>query len=199
MEARETQSAEIIDSLIKEAHEIAKANGFHDEKRPDYHYLMLIVCEVAEAIEADRQGKHANFDGFDELLKTVSFEELFKVRVKDTVEDELADVCIRIFDVLGLRGRKYNPEELGDELRIKSLLTSTTKYASFVALGPAAMAYEDLSDDDDYTQDLLEEVLSDTLMLTFLYCKYNNIDIMRHIRLKMDYNKTRPYRHGKQY
>ena len=39
--------------LAKKAYENAKAKGFHDEKHTDGHCLMLVMCELAEAVEAD--------------------------------------------------------------------------------------------------------------------------------------------------
>lgn len=64
--------------LIKEAHEIAVSKGWHDEPVPIPVALALIHSEVSEALEADRKGDRENF------------------------VEELADVCIRIFDLCGL-------------------------------------------------------------------------------------------------
>ena len=43
-----------LNELAKKAFESAKAKGFHDEKHTDGHWLMLVMCELAEAVEADR-------------------------------------------------------------------------------------------------------------------------------------------------
>lgn len=67
-----------IHELCKEAFETAKSKGWHDEPREMGTVLMLIVGEVAEAMEADRRR-----EGWDR------------------VTEELADVCIRIFDTCG--------------------------------------------------------------------------------------------------
>lgn len=40
-----------LNDLAKRAFENAKAKGFHDEKHTDAHWLMLVVCELAEAYE----------------------------------------------------------------------------------------------------------------------------------------------------
>ena len=61
-----------------------------------------------EAVEADRKGKHANRKQFDYYMKQRKrddnkFVYAFRHGIKDTVEDELADACIRIFDLAGLR------------------------------------------------------------------------------------------------
>lgn len=69
-----------INQLCSEAFEIAKSKGWHDEPRETGTVLALIHSEVSEALEADRKGDRENF------------------------EEELADVCIRIFDLCGSRG-----------------------------------------------------------------------------------------------
>lgn len=58
-------------------HSIAKSKGFWDEKRNTGEALMLVVTELAEAMEAHRQQDDANF------------------------REELADTFIRLFDLCG--------------------------------------------------------------------------------------------------
>lgn len=74
--------------------------------------LMLIVTEVAEACEADRKNKHS-IKGFNlinncESIETQNekqyFMQEFEVCVKNSFEDELADIVIRVLDVCGAFG-----------------------------------------------------------------------------------------------
>lgn len=63
--------------------------------------LMLIVSELGEATEALRNDKHANLTRIDKAeLEPFEFERL----VKDTFEDEIADVFIRLCDLVGFMG-----------------------------------------------------------------------------------------------
>ena len=39
--------------LAKKAFENAKEKGFHEKPKTDAHWLMLVACELAEAVEAD--------------------------------------------------------------------------------------------------------------------------------------------------
>lgn len=66
-----------ITELVQEAYEIAKSKGWHDEPRETGTALALIHSEVSEALEADRKGDVGNF------------------------REELADICIRVFDLCG--------------------------------------------------------------------------------------------------
>ena len=98
-----------FDSLCVRAYENAVKHGFHEEKYPDYHYMMLIVTEIAEAVNADRKGKYANRVGFEKNFDTPHpnsesyWRFCYEVFIKDTVEDEFADAAIRIFDYVGVK------------------------------------------------------------------------------------------------
>jgi NTP pyrophosphatase (non-canonical NTP hydrolase) len=70
----------MINQLCKQAFETAKSKGWHDEPRETGTLLALIHSEVSEALEADRKGDNENF------------------------AEELADVCIRTFDLCGSKG-----------------------------------------------------------------------------------------------
>jgi NTP pyrophosphatase (non-canonical NTP hydrolase) len=69
-----------INQLIKEAHQTAKSKGWWDEPKETGTLLALIHSEVSEALEADRKGDDENF------------------------AEELADICIRTFDLCGAYG-----------------------------------------------------------------------------------------------
>jgi NTP pyrophosphatase (non-canonical NTP hydrolase) len=70
----------MINNLCREAFSTAVSKGWHDEEQHTATLLALIHSEVSEALEADRKGDDDNF------------------------AEELADVCIRIFDLCGLKG-----------------------------------------------------------------------------------------------
>jgi|WetSurSiteA1Bulk_404760.scaffolds.fasta_scaffold03932_2 hypothetical protein len=108
-----------LNELAKQFHERAKAKGFWDEQREIGTLLMLMVSELSEALEADRKGQYAKIDDPQFIIdgKTiredldlatkendmVKFEDIFRTQVKDTFEDEMADVFIRLFDFIGQR------------------------------------------------------------------------------------------------
>ena len=90
-----SEEARAIDILVADAHGNAREKGFWDdidltEPRVTLGLLMLITTEVAEAAEAVRRDDDANF------------------------AEELADICIRVFDVAGGLG-----VSLGEEIERK--------------------------------------------------------------------------------
>ena len=59
-----------LQKLSQEAFATAKAHGWHDEKLPDETYLMLIITEIAEAVQADRKNFYISERHFVPDLET---------------------------------------------------------------------------------------------------------------------------------
>ncbi len=124
-----------LNELSKQIYEGNKLRGFDVSKENIGQTLMLVVSELAEALEADRKNKHATirkiacFETFSDFTRQSHDAFSFQANIKDTFEDEIADAMIRLFDLCGGLG----------------------------------------------------------------------IDIEKHIDLKIRYNSTREYKHGKAY
>lgn len=102
-----------LNELAQTIFEGNKSRGFHDKPQETGTYLMLMVSELGEALEADRNGKTANWKGFNSDMSywfegQPGYEEkwasTFKNDIKDSHEDEIADTLIRILDYCGLKG-----------------------------------------------------------------------------------------------
>ena len=66
--------------------------------------LMLIVSELSEALEADRNNKYASPQAWKEMecyesASNNNWMTAFEGYIKDTFEDEMADVLIRLLDL----------------------------------------------------------------------------------------------------
>jgi NTP pyrophosphatase (non-canonical NTP hydrolase) len=118
----------MFNELAKEIHEGNAARGFWEGERKLTEVAMLTVCELSEAIEADRK-KYWSEKIHIDLLKHEFDKDFFFENIKDTVQDEIADAIIRILDF----SHKFN------------------------------------------------------------------IDLDFHIKAKLQYNASRPYKHGKTY
>jgi NTP pyrophosphatase (non-canonical NTP hydrolase) len=131
----EKVTTENLTEFSKDIHQGNVKRGFYDDPKEIGTVLMLIVTELAEAMESYRAnnrlgaGKLESIQWNSNLNEDFTEEDInqFKLVVKDTFEDEIADTIIRLFDL----------------------------------------------------------------------CGWLNIDIHRHIMLKLKYNSTRPYKHGK--
>ena len=86
----------------------AKDAGFHREGETINvgEKLMLIVSEAVEALEAHRNGKQMreSIRAVEGWVSDEDFKTHFERAAKDTFEDELADMIIRIGDLAGSFG-----------------------------------------------------------------------------------------------
>lgn len=85
---QQKQFAEQIRTMAHAIHQNAKDHGWWDSPREDGTIAMLIVTEIAEAVEAQRNG-----GGESDKIPGFSKE-----------EEEFADAVIRILDFSGAKG-----------------------------------------------------------------------------------------------
>ena len=108
----------MLNELAKQIHNNAKNKGFYESEKNIGEILCLIHSELSKALEADRKGRYSDISYFLErqnqikssyndgtlAIKQEDFVFLFKHCIKDTFEDELADVVIRILDLCAFKG-----------------------------------------------------------------------------------------------
>lgn len=151
------------------------------------------MCELAEAVEADRKGERADRCGFSAMLcdwtdpekqqdpkqYAYEFQQAFRYNIKDTVEDELADTVIRLLDLAGLYGH-----DLNNGGAVTSNITSKHKFTENVWL-----IVRDLTTGSTALTQRMRAAIVELEMLAAIY----DIDLRWHVQRKMQYNKLRPY------
>lgn len=192
--------------FIDRAYKCACDHGFHDKELSVEHYLMLVITEVSEAVEADRKNLKANFGKYERELnkyeKLVDYDTRFKCAfekyVKNSVGDELADVCIRLYDFCGEMG--ILPD--GSSIRIDGDLMEMWD-EEFGSCSVCEQCYKLVrsvsSVDVDSSEEEMSEMVGACLLFCYCFAEHHGIDLERHIELKMQYNESRPVRHGKKY
>lgn len=176
-----------LNELRDKAYQCAVAHGWHEEEYSNEHFLCLVISELMEAVEADRSEKHTNRDIFEYYMKQrrrddEEFMYAFKHDIKDSVEDELADACIRMLDLAGLRGYDLDSFDYeGSDTEDYSDMTFTESMFRI-----CVYVTDNFYRDEPFI--LLNEI--------FAFCRDRNIDIFWHIKQKMKYNELRPYKHG---
>lgn len=196
---------EELPAIIKSVHDNAVKHGWHNETKPQDHWLMMIITEISEMVEADRKGRHAdvdsfnlevaNFDAiFEGYNRESSFKFYFEKYIKDTVEDEMANVCIRIFDMVGemysvdafITSLAMHKEFLKSDEEIKKTLGSMTFTEAALSLVRQLV----------YTFGETLNNLAITYQALMSFARAYSIDLDWHIKQKMKYNELRPYHHG---
>lgn len=197
----ETNKSIDLNKLRDEAYQNAVEHGWHDEDLSTEHFLCLVISELMEAVQAERKGKRSDVAKFNEWqgnnipfseeTRVRRFQEDFEAYIKDSVEDELSDVCIRMLDLAGLLGVSFLgvkfPLKIRDEIyKYKSQKTFTEwcyDLTRFIAnYNPWHITILDCF------VNILQEV--------FIMSRIKGFDLLWHIEMKMKYNRTRPRMHG---
>lgn len=178
-------------ALAKKAHAAAVAKGFWDENYSPEHYLMLVITELSEAVEAHRKGKHADIKNYaDSAQTTFNFEHY----IKDTLEDELADAYIRLLDLAQGFGYDLEVDDISDLCYDEGVYAyKQMSFTEAVFNLSRGITYHSIRSGE--LKKKLPFVLSDIEAIA----EVHNIPISWHIEEKMKYNETRPARHGKEY
>ena len=173
---------EDIRELCKEAHENAVRHGFWDEEHDIRHYLMLVITELAEAVQAYRKNRFADLCEYNEMVgvRGCSEDTAFLVCIKDTFEDEMADACIRLMDLTG----RFDVE-LPTDIKIIRTEGEDITVTLFKAIF--------------FMQNAMYRDAGELVMYFIRLSEAIGIDIEWHIRQKMAYNKSRPYLHGNKF
>ena len=192
-----------LNNLAKQIHQNAKDKGFWDNPRNTGELFMLIISEAAEALEAHIKGKKSDIEQYKTATGDgMAFNQIaFRNFIKDTVEDELADVVIRILDYCAVQHIEADPETF-DEIESFEIsenfaeallqITGSIYYASV-----SARAFEQREHDSDMEN--LKFEIHEAIWMIMRLCYREQIDILKHIELKMKYNATRERMHGKAY
>lgn len=191
-----------INEMKDRAYDIACKHGWYEQKRSNMHELMLVVSELGEAVNADRNGKYANRERFENVLKEyhVPLSYAFDKCIKDTVEDELADAAIRILSLAGLNSSDLEEEPFSEE-GLEELVKAAEKVLT-KSDNPEKITFpEELSMVFSGIMRVLQEGASmgHVLVEIFVIAYRRGIDLKWHIEQKMKYNEERPYKHNKKY
>lgn len=192
----------MLNELAKEIHELAVSKGWWEQERSFAEIIALCHSELSEALEEYRNGKSIIYhdceyhdtrwkcpDKFDGCQygenKGCMISKLEGIAV------ELADTIIRILDYCGKEnididsiiayGDIGNPP---DDFSLPKLIAHSHWKLS--------MAYESyISYRNDY-----QDWLVSCIYIIQEWCKLKKVDLDEIIRIKHEYNKTRPYKHG---
>ena len=186
---------EKLNRWAKVIHDNATAHGWHEEKHSPENWLSLIMCEVAEAIEADRKDEyflsnrqgpgviqHETFrmNGLIEKGEINEFIEVFEYYVKGTVNEEFADIVIRLLDMAVELFGKY---DFGQPKKIikPSMNMSFSETAWFFVT--SILTFH-------------KDFINEAILFMYEWAGQLGIDLDQHIEWKMKYNESRPYKHG---
>lgn len=189
-------NTEELNALKDKAYKCAVEHSFHEEEKPDAYWLGLVMSEAGEAINADRKGLQADAVLFNDDLAKMPFKDSFERHIKDRVEDEIADIVIRLLDFAGLKGYELRVDL--DYLQInRSLLLAIKKCGLpgilFQLIGALSNAFY-----NDLTEPCINSLIS-ILSSHFETMTGSDFHLWWFVKQKMAYNELRPILNEKKY
>lgn len=176
-------------------------HGFWEKRLSNEHCLMLVITEIGELVEADRSNKRrAKVDWFNKKMKTSiicrgldpniskerGYEVAYNETIKGSIEEEFADIAIRLFDLAGALGidfDKMNPcryYRAFDKFSFTENAFALCKGLSRDVIG-------------------IEKRIQFGIEYVNKWAESLNVDLAWHIKQKMKYNENRPIMHDKKY
>lgn len=156
----------------------------------------LISGEGAEAIEALRKGRRAGRDEFEQLKSYPKKDhdkwivDTFKWHIKDSFEDEVADIYIRTCDLMGFYGMKYDSVSSGGHYgRLELQIRNIRRVALDLAMD---VEHDGKTPDNGWDLSLI-------LNTCIAIAQLENFDLQWHVDAKLQYNQTRGKKHGKEF
>ena len=190
-----------LNELSRAAHENAVKHGWWESNPSNEHCLMLVVTEIAEMVEADRKGNSAIINHIrkqgnlaaakkirliDHVDNAPDFNTAFVEMVKNTIEDEMADVVIRLLDRAGHLGMDFDKMS---EMRYHWAFDrfSFTENAFALTKG---LCRDNIN---------LFKRIQFGIHFVSGWARCQGVNLEWHVRAKMRYNATRPFKHNKAY
>lgn len=178
----------VVNDLAAEVHKNAVDHGWWDEERDFSEIVALVHSELSEALEEYRNGKpNIYYEIVEEATLYANGEpyERYERKKPEGVVVELADCVIRILDYCGKRkidiAAALECRRAGNDTYTLPQLVTECHYL-------ISQAYKEIEPRSLY--------FAECINLIEFWCKENGGNLEEAIRIKHEYNKSRPYRHG---
>lgn len=179
-----------LTELASAVHATAVEKGWHEKENTDRTYRMLVITEVAEAVEADRKGLFGDTElhkseierqvGMSQEAYERWFPWYYREKVKSSREAEMADIVIRLLD---FAYAKYgNKIDWGNVYIVRPL-------SNFCFADNADLFIEEVLGTGSMN-------IASSILYLYEWANLLDFDLEWHIEQKMRYNKGRSYHHG---
>lgn len=175
------------EQVAREAKEIADAHGWNDPPEDDATHAVNVLCELFEAWQLYRAGHEVDepitCEGAGCQMRKVCKERCEQYKPYG-IAVELADAVLR---VLSRTGKLRGPMTM---FRAMTAADKRGTHSGMDGLEDLVLCSMDMI--DVWPEYGVEDTAKDIIM----WCWQHGIPIEDAIRQKMEYNRTRPWRHG---
>ncbi len=203
----------LVSELAKMVHENAVEHGWWEDEREATEVLALIHSEWSEALEEARAGRPLIYFNCDDCIggpciynpgDPLACSFIPAAKKPEGVAVELIDGCIRILDYIGKLGTIEPGSEKSDVVIEK--LYSEKPFDDVVSREKLPVLVAHLHFHTSAFMNIKEEFpavrvvqMLLTLSIAMSWVKKQGLDPLAILLEKHEYNKTRPYKHGKRF
>jgi len=191
-----------LQKLISEAYDNAVKKGF----QPTYTdtVIMDLISEVCEARNAWNEGRTCDEKWLRTYLSSIEkkrksdsvLKSMYEKKIHHTAEDELSDIYIVLFAFCG--DRRISAETItGRYIEEQKIFQRVNKWVKITSLVDSYFCSMICEIHDLNMSDIKSREVAQVFVMLNEFCNHHGIDIDSHIRAKMHYNISRPYRNGK--
>jgi hypothetical protein len=200
-----------LNQLAKEIHSVAIEHGWWDEPRRFGEIIALCHSELSEALEEYRNGMpnvyyrckvniEEGYEGKETIADGSGYCNIPCEECSDRCEKpegiavELADCIIRILDYYG--HESIDADKLTMDFK---KVMDFDSFGDFITICHSCLscAYCIGLDEGDWFEPLMIPLMMfDCTTYIYKWAEKNGVDMDSIIRIKHEYNKSRPYRHG---
>lgn len=205
--AKSLNNIKMKNQLAQDIHQEQKDKGWYDNHRSDALLIMLVQSELFEAFEAWRKDNNAIYPddfysdeidddyfekavslfraGKEEEIDSKVYANIFKVYIKDTYQDEIADVVIRLLDFAAYKDIKLDKSDFDIDFDVNShfqFMYSINRQLFFL--------------NEEENRIGMAHTISGLIRAAERHIEALGFDLYFHVDIKRIYNRTRPTRHG---
>lgn len=201
----------LVKELAAMVHENAVKHGFYEGRKLKIEdFLALIHSEWSEALEEARDGRPLVYgmvlDGDDEATPrlTEDWQEITDKHLKpEGCAVELMDGCLRILDLYGYADAQIDNPDGSGPATTEDLLTAYDAIDLMALPGEDAVPEVVTILHAFTSQVVLEDnnlsCLMSAMATAMAWVRQRGIDPIQLLMMKHEYNKGRPFRHGKKF
>lgn len=188
-----------LSKLAAELHEAAVAKGFWAVEKAEIKHIAKMHSELSEAVQEDRCGLPLLYADDIDMSESVTDIRRFDGRKPEGVAAELADFVMMTLDFC--MQVNLDPGKLLEGISFGEYKSEMYVESQSLILPELVLLLHRAIDDLTYPDDI--KTLGGSLLAIIygvaLWLEIRGFDLWEVIRLKMEYNKSRPALHGRLY
>ena len=188
-----------LNKLAEELHAAAVEKGFWDVEEAEIKHIAKMHSELSEAVQEDRCGRPMLYVDDIEVADGITDPAQFDGRKPEGVAAELADFVMMVLDFCSQV--KLDPARVLHGIDYEAYRSKMYADVKSMSLPEFVLMQHRAIDDLTYPESIqaMGGVLLATTYGVQLWLEIRGYDLWQVIRLKMEYNRSRPALHGRLY